>query len=311
MNRFSRTAALVLAASASMLAACGGGGGDDAAQPQAPIITTKDQVLSVFNAVGFGPASVDYGYVAGTLVQNALPEFRSSATPVQKNCFGNGGVVSGSMNVTLNDADNSGVASAGDTVTMALDACFFNGAATTGTATFRLTAANNLNGYFDGSGTGSFAGDFNFGTLRVGAYAITGALTMVEAYEIRNGLRTSVSADIATLLTFTGVASNSFAVSNLRTDVTGDGNLNTTSRYDLTTTVNVPDVGNLAFTMSVLQPLVFPEDGNVAPSGTLLISNPAVDLRVTLGPTGPNVAVDNGRDGSVEYNFTFTNAELR
>jgi hypothetical protein len=306
MNKLSRTTALVLSTSAVLLAACGGGGGD-AAQPPAQIITTKEQVLAVFNTAGFGPASVDFLSVSGTLVENALPNFRSSAAPVQQNCLSNGGVVSGSQNFTLTDADNSGAASAGDTVTMALNACFINGAAATGTATLRLTAATNLVGYYTG-GTGSYAGTFNFGILPASGYTVAGDLVMSEAYELRNGLRTSVSTSSASQLTFNGAAGTS-SITSLLIDDSSDINVNVTNRFERTAVANVPGAGSLEFTTSVLETIRFPE-GNSAPSGVLLLRNQGVDIRVTISAAGFSAAVDNGHDGSVEHTFPFTFAEL-
>jgi hypothetical protein len=309
MNTLSRTTALVFSTSAVLLAACGGGG-DDAAQPPAQIITTKEQVLAVFNAAGFGPASVRFSSVSGTLVENALPNFRSSAAPVQRNCFGSVGVAPGSESFTLTDADNSGAASAGDTVTMALNACVTSGTAVTGTATFRLTAATNLVGYYTG-GTGSYAGTFNFGTLPASGYIVTGDLVMTEAYELRNGLRTRVSTSSASQLTFTGAAGTS-SITSLFIDDFSDINVNVTNRFERTAVANVPGAGSLEFTSSVVETVRFPEEESVSnpTTGLLLLRNPGVDIRVTISAAGYSAAVDNGRDGSVEHTFPFTFAEL-
>jgi hypothetical protein len=311
MNQFARMSMTCLALSAALLAGCGGGGdsddGDDGG-PSTQLITTKEQVLAVFNAMGFGPASIAFELTAGTLVENGLPNFVSSASPVVQNCFGPAGNVSGSITFSLTDADNSRSASVGDTLTMQLNACFFDGAAKSGAASFRLTTVNNLAAYFGGTGTGGYSGAFNFGTVPVSGYTVAGDLILTETYEIRGGLRTLLSTMSSPQLVFTG-ATGTFGVVSIFTDDTSDANVSTTNRYDRTVTANVPNAGNLGFTSSVLEPVRFFEN-NAAPTGVLLLRNQGVDIRVTVGSSGFSAAVDNGRDGSVEHTFTFTFAEL-
>jgi hypothetical protein len=311
MNKFARRSSMaglaVSAASAALLAGCGGG--DAGGSPPAQLITTKEQVLAVFNAVGIGPSSVDFEGTAVTLVDNALFSFASSTSPVVQNCFGPTGAVSGNIRLSLGDADNSGAASAGDTVTMQLNACFFEGATSTATASFRLNTVNNLSAYYGGSGTGGYSGVFSFGTVPVTGYTIAGDFTIAQAYEIRSGLRTRVSSDSSPQLVFTGPA-GTFNITSIFGESTSDVNVNTTTRYERTATANVPTAGNLSFTSSVVEAVRFPEDGGGAPSGVLLLRNQGVDIRLTINATGFSAAVDNGRDGSVEHTFNFTFGEL-
>jgi hypothetical protein len=297
MNTLSRTTALVLSTSAVLLAACGGGG-DDPAQPSAQLITTKEQVLEVFNAMGIGPDSPD---ILGIPTDFALSNFVSSAATVQSNCS----PMLGNRMFSLTDADGNGRASAGDTVVEQQNDCVGDdGELISGTATLRLTAVNTLAGYVDDVGTGGFAGIYNYGTLPVNGYTITGDVTLAESQELRSGMRTYLFTYSAPQLTFTGGPAGTFSVTSLFVEEIG----RTLTRFERTTDVNVlPGGGKLEFSVSVVEPI---RDVNGFQNGVLLLRNQGVDIRVTLSATGFSAAVDNGRDGSVEHTFTFTLAEL-
>lgn len=301
---------LAVAACVALLAACGGGG-DDADDAPPPLITTKEQVLAVLDAAGYGPASVDFASTATGIVESAMVHLAQGAGTTQ-DCV-NDNATPGSVTYAIDDADGSLNASVGDTLTVTLTACPISGLPPlTGLVTYRLTQVATLGGYINGSGIGGVAGDFNFGDVRVDGHAVAGALRVARAFELRNGVRTFVGSESAPLITLTNAANMVTEIRNLDRAITRDPMFNIIGKRSSAFSAAVPSAGNLAFTTSITQALSFPEEENPnqAITGAFRMSNAGVELVATLDAEGISVAVDNGVDGSVEQTIRFTYDEL-
>lgn len=144
----------------------------------------------------------------------------------------------------------------------------------------------------------------------MGSAGPLGCIWVADDYENRQRVRAQVERAAANEL----VLSDPFAAHTVRTvrlTFLRDAANNTTQQSAGAYTARIGGVGKLAFSQSVTDPIVYPEDNSGrAPKRELLFSNPQADTRLAAGGKGCTARVDNNREGFVEHSFEFSEEEL-
>jgi hypothetical protein len=315
----------------SVLAACGGGGGDSVATAQSvsttAVLTSANQdVVAQDTATAAnvplssaelltGAQVTDEGVVFNVM-RGQITKLPTYIASMKANSTVTGVVESetwscsrgGSLTATGTDADNNGIASAGDRVTLTSNGCVEAEGAMSGSIDFAIT---NLSGDF-GSTNYSAAMTIAFNNFAVATSQLSanvnGAMTFSTNVSGANASTTTVSSpSLAVSGTYAGVA-RTRTLTNYSASVQRrpDPTYNYVTSYSLSGFLTSSSISNQTIAFSTPTPLVTRSTSYYPSSGVMLITGTnSSKLRVTaLSNTQVIEELDANGDGTYESTKT-------